>query len=304
MKKPEQAIGTMGEIEAIALAGLQPSPFNPRMICDRDSETIALADNIRHVGLLQPIEARLVDGHHEIVFGHRRVAAARLVGLQTIPAIVRDLTDGQVVERIATENLQRVDLTPVQEGRVIQSLLDKWGNLKLVAAHLGRSMNYVIKRARLSTLSENVQKALAASEQPGIRSLTVSHLEILARLTPASQDELLEELARDGWPVTVADVEQQAADYTHQLSSVTWDLQDADLVPAAGACMLCPKRSLANPGLFDELDSRGRLKRGSVDICLDAACFQGKQRANLQRLVATAKGQHPDLVSACRVRMV
>ncbi len=114
----ENPVGGTSGLQEIPVASVRPNQFQPRG--QFDEETIAaLADSIREVGLLQPILVRPAGDAYELIAGERRWRAARRVGLQTIPALVRETDDNTALEQALVENLQREELNPLEEaGRV------------------------------------------------------------------------------------------------------------------------------------------------------------------------------------------
>ena len=111
----------------LALEEITPNREQPRK--EFDEEKIAeLADSIRQHGILQPLLVRpMVTGGYQIVAGERRYRAARMAGLSEVPVVVRELEDAQVTELALIENLQREDLTPMEEAQGYQSLMEKYG---------------------------------------------------------------------------------------------------------------------------------------------------------------------------------
>ena len=112
-------------ITMVALADIQPSGFNPRKRFDETS-LYELAESIKQQGMLQPITVRPVDGtdRYGIVFGERRYRASVIAGRDEIPAIVTELSDEEAEEMAITENLQRKDVTPVEEAAAYQRLIE------------------------------------------------------------------------------------------------------------------------------------------------------------------------------------
>ena len=111
-------------ITSVALADIQPSNYNPRKNFDETS-LAELAESIRQQGVLQPIGVRpIADNRFEIVFGERRYRASLMAELAEIPAIVMEISDETAEEMAITENLQRKDVTPIEEANAYQKLID------------------------------------------------------------------------------------------------------------------------------------------------------------------------------------
>ena len=161
----------------LALEEITPNREQPRK--EFDEEKIAeLADSIRQHGILQPLLVRpMVTGGYQIVAGERRYRAARMAGLSEVPVVVRELEDAQVTELALIENLQREDLTPMEEAQGYQSLMEKYGmTQEQVAETVGKSRPTVTNALRLLQLSEEVRELLE------LGSITAGHARALLSL--------------------------------------------------------------------------------------------------------------------------
>ncbi len=148
-----------GGIEQMAVDRLAPSPQQPRKRIDEG--TIAeLAASIADKGVLQPILVRPRDDGFEIVAGERRYRAALKAGLTSVPVVVRDLDDREMLEVAIVENLQREDLNPVEEARAFKQLLDFGLNQEQVGQAVGRSRSTVANSLRLLALPGEALEAL------------------------------------------------------------------------------------------------------------------------------------------------
>lgn len=148
---------TVGLVD-LAVADIRPNPYQPRAVFDE--ETLAsLAESIREVGVLQPVLVRRVDDGYELVAGERRWRAARRVGLQTVPALVRDTDDASALEHALVENIHRSDLNILEEAAAFQQLIGDFGlTHEEVAARVGRSRAAVSNTIRLLALPPAVQR--------------------------------------------------------------------------------------------------------------------------------------------------
>jgi len=158
---PTQTIETLQSdeaIEKIQLELLVTNPFQPRKIFD--DETIEeLAQSIQEHGIIQPIVVRKKGKKYEIVVGERRFRASKIAGLNEIPAIVKELTEEQMMEIAILENLQREDLTPIEEAEAYQSLIEKLHfTQEDLAKRLGKSRPHITNHIRLLQLPEEVRK--------------------------------------------------------------------------------------------------------------------------------------------------
>jgi len=152
---------TAGAAREIPLKAVSPNPFQPRE--SADSETIAeLAESVRRHGVVEPILVRpLNKGRYQLVAGHRRLLAAQRAGLKMIPAVVRRLSDEESLVLSLVENLQREDLSPLEEANAFARLAEGFGfTHRQIGEVVGRSRTYVTNSLRLLNLSETAQQAL------------------------------------------------------------------------------------------------------------------------------------------------
>lgn len=160
---PQRTPATAGSIE-IALDRIRDNPRQPRV--KMNPEALAtLAASIREHGVIQPVlVTETLDGY-QLVAGERRVRAARLAGLERIPAVVRQLADRAQLELALVENLQREDLDPLESARAYRQLLDEFGITQdEIAERVGRARSTVANTLRLLDLHPAVQAAVAAGE--------------------------------------------------------------------------------------------------------------------------------------------
>ena len=266
---------------------LHESPWNPRKHFPQKSLG-ELADSIRKVGILSPILVRpakktnaRADEGYEIAAGHRRYRAARLAKLEAVPCIVKDLDDQQFLEILTIENLQREDVHPLDEGEGFRTLMEQTGwDADQVAGKVGKSKSYVYQRLKLAELIGPVKEAFLSDK------ITASHAILIARERPEQQREALKAcVARwgDEELVGTRELARWIDGNLHlKLAAAPWKKDDETLVPKAGACNVCPKRSGYAPELFPEI-------KGNQEVCLDRACYQAKQQAHIQRLQSQAK---------------
>lgn len=154
---PGESLEQSEKVEELQLKLIVANPFQPRKIFDE--ETLQeLADSIQEHGILQPIAVRKKGQKYEIVAGERRYRAAQLAGLELLPAIVKELTDSQMMELAILENLQREDLTVIEEAEAYQSLME---NLHLtqeeLSKRLGKSRPHIANHVRLLALPEEIR---------------------------------------------------------------------------------------------------------------------------------------------------
>lgn len=305
-----------GELKQVALREIFITPHNPRHIPKGDPRVRELAESIRATGLLQPVICRPADDgkgkgesakgkggkRYELLAGARRFLAHELIGAGEIMAIVRDLDDKTAIEVTVLENLQRENLTPLEEARGIRALLDSGQDARTIAAEIGKSPAFVARRAHLMNLAPELLKRLDDPED-ALFGLPAAHLEIVARFDHKTQVEFVE-TADFGYfkHEPAGELEQEAARFTAELKKAAFDTADEDLVSAAGSCRLCLKRSSVNPLLWDMGDDQAEIKK--ADKCLDAACWKAKEAAHLERREAALRRDHPKLVKVVPDRSV
>jgi ParB family chromosome partitioning protein len=177
---PQRAPTNGGSIE-IPLARIRENPRQPRLRMD-DEALVALAESIHQHGVIQPIlVTETIDGY-TLVAGERRVRAARMAGLDRIPAIVRQLADRQQLELALVENLQREDLDPMEAARAYRQLMDEFSfTQEDLATRVGRARSTVANTLRLLELHSAVQDALAAG------SISEGHARAIGGLPPEAQ---------------------------------------------------------------------------------------------------------------------
>jgi ParB/RepB/Spo0J family partition protein len=190
------------EIEQVFVGLLRVAPWNARKTFDPASLK-ELTESIRQHGIQVPLLARssASSDRLEIVAGHRRFKAAEDLGLQTVPCIVREMTDDQAREIGLVDNLQREDLPPMEEAEAYGKLLERPGaTIETVAAALAKTPSYVGRRVQLLKATEPVREALKAG------AIDAGHALELARLSERMQGELLGQLNVGGTAIDPNDV--------------------------------------------------------------------------------------------------
>jgi ParB family chromosome partitioning protein len=151
---------TNDEVKQLPLDNIVPSPFQPRTIFDED-RIDELCQTIKTHGVIQPIVVRIRDGIYEIIAGERRFRAVKKLGLETIPAIIRDFNDSQAASIALIENLQREGLTAIEEAMAYQQLIELHQlTQESLAQRLGKSQSTIANKIRLLHLSDPVKQAL------------------------------------------------------------------------------------------------------------------------------------------------
>ncbi|MGE0629041.1 MAG: ParB/RepB/Spo0J family partition protein [Hyphomicrobiaceae bacterium] len=155
-----------GEQRLLAIEQVRPSRLNPRKDF-REQDLAELADSIRQKGLVQPIIVRpdAVAGGFEIVAGERRWRAAQMAGLTRLPAIVRELSDQDVLELAIIENVQRADLNAIEEATGYRELIERFGYTQdRLAEVIGKSRSHLANTLRLLKLPDSVQARVLSGE--------------------------------------------------------------------------------------------------------------------------------------------
>ena len=252
---PAQGFGGLEELE---VAAIRPNPYQPREHFDEE-ELASLAESVREVGILQPVLVRAAGDGYELIAGERRWRAARRVGLQHIPALVRETDDASALEQALVENVHRADLNALEEAAAYQQLIEDFGlTHEQVAARVQRSRASVSNTVRLLQLPPAVQRMVRDG------ALTMGHARALLG-TPdrARQEKLARRIVAEG--LSVRAVEDELRETPEPSSN------SGSVDPAVAT------RRLRPPGLVeleqllgDHLDTRVRIdmgsKRGRVTI--------------------------------------
>ena len=191
------------DLAQLAVANLQPGKYQPRTRMD-EASLAQLAQSIKARGILQPIVVRPVsDGRYEILAGERRWRAARLAGLERVPALIREVPDEAALGIGLIENIQREDLNPIEEASGLERLI---GEFKLTheeaATAVGRSRSAVTNLLRLLELAKPVQEMVLEGK------IDMGHARALLSLAKARQVELAGRIAAQG--LSVRDAERLA----------------------------------------------------------------------------------------------
>jgi ParB family chromosome partitioning protein len=187
---PQRSATATGSID-IPLARIKENPRQPRLRM-ADDALQALAESIRQHGVIQPILVTETFDGYQLVAGERRVRAARLAGLERVPAIVRQLADREQLELALVENLQREDLDPIEAARAYRQLMDDFGfSQEDLATRVGRARSTVANTLRLLDLHPSVQDAIAAG------TINEGHARALGGLPHDAQARALQSVVDD-----------------------------------------------------------------------------------------------------------
>ena len=239
----------------LPIAQIEPGRFQPRRVFDPD-EIEALADSIRTQGVLQPILVRRVPGdppRYELIAGERRWRAAQAARLHEIPAVVKDLSDREALEAALVENIQRQDLSPLEEAEAYLRLSEEFGHTQdAIGQALGKSRAHVANTIRLLGLPRAIRDMLAEGK------LDAGHARVL--LTAPEPEALARRIVAEGLSVRQAEALARVAKGKPTKSRGTKDegvLRDADT-------RAMEKRLEAATGLGVSLQHRAGSGAGSV----------------------------------------
>ena len=256
-------IADQGEVDINAIV---PNPKQPRTIFDTDALN-ELSASIKEVGVLQPPVVRdLGNGRYELIMGERRLRASKLAGLKTIPVIIRQTPDNELLREALLENIHRSQLNPLEEGSAYQNLLNDFGYTHdELAVKVGKSRPVITNTLRLLNLPASVQRRVAA----GI--LSAGHARALLSLTDEGEiEKLAGRIVAEG--LSVRATEEIVA--THQGSIKT-------AKPKAGK-LLSPRLKELADGMSDRLDTRVTVELGKQKgkITIEFATLEDLERIN------------------------
>ncbi len=289
-------------LHEIALSSAEPQ--RQRRLRFNGEQLAELAASIRDHGVLQPIIVRSLrpgvgtpggePARYELVAGERRYHAAKAAELETIPAVVRELTDEQVLEVQLIENLQRADLHPMEEAEGYSQLMKVHGHaIEELHARVGKSRSYVYGRLKLLSLSQKCRAAFYADK------ISASVALLLARIPNEKlQDEALQAVTGEDTHhlgLTLAEARQLIHEhYMLRLKHAPFPIEDETL--PGGPCSKCPKRTGNQPELFDDVSD--------ADMCTDPPCYEAKTREQGKRELAAAKVAGRAVMSAAEAKRV
>lgn len=271
----------LAAIREIPMSLVDESKTNPRKTFVHVEE---LAADVGVHGILQNLLLRpKKGGRFEVVFGARRYRAAKIAKLETIPAAVRELDDATTLELQIVENSHREDVHPLEEADGYQTLHEKYGHsVEEIAAKVGKSTAHVYARLKFATLIPEARQAFFDGKLTAATALLVARVPDEGGL----QKKALEEVTRPNYEKELPTLAQAKhivkEKFTLRLVDAPFDRSDATLVPAAGPCTTCPKRTGNQKDLFADLETKD-------DLCTDPKCFAKKREADAEKKIAAAK---------------
>ena len=173
------------EIVDIPLSEIRSNPYQPRVHFDEESLN-ELAESIKGIGVLEPIIVKKSIKGYELIAGERRTKASRIAGMETIPAIIKDYTDQEMMEIAILENIQREDLSPIEEAQAYKNYMDRVGvTQEEVANKFKKSRSYITNLLGLLKLPKDIQKEVSK------HNISMSHARVLSKLDDEEQIEVL-----------------------------------------------------------------------------------------------------------------
>lgn len=184
------------EITQVKLDELRPNPYQPRKVFD-EKALQELADSIKEHGVFQPIIVKKSIKGYEIIAGERRVKASRMAGLTEIPAIIKDFNDTQMMEIALLENLQREDLTAIEEANAYKKLIETLSlTQEELGKRLGKSRSHITNMLGLLNLPKVIQEDISSGD------ISMGHARVLSKLENITQVlELEEKVKKEGLSV-------------------------------------------------------------------------------------------------------
>jgi ParB family transcriptional regulator, chromosome partitioning protein len=276
---PEAGEGPSGLLE-VPVNAVAPNPRQPRTRFD-DEAIEALAASIREVGILQPVVVRRSgDAAYELIAGERRLRAARLAGLATVPVVVRDSDDSDTLREALIENIHREDLGPVELAEAFRQLLEELGlKQEELADRVGVSRSHIANTIRLLQLPLDVQQLLTderiqAGHARALLSLGDAEAQSALALRIAAQD------------LSVREVEDVVRRYVDSPAAPTAVVRDAPPPPTDAA--MAEVEEILSEQLATRVQIQMGKKRGRVVIEFGSA-------DDLERIVSEIIGSGPGL---------
>lgn len=228
MQKPESTTQPLhpSELREIDIDKITINPFQPRRLFSQ-AELEELAASILSVGLIQPPVVRPIENgnKYELVSGERRLRASQLAGLKKISVIIRDIDTSHSARAALVENIQRVDLNPIEVALAIRALIDNFGlRQDDVAQQIGKKRSTVANYLRLLALSKHIQESISRG------ALTIGHAKLILSLEGSEQQALLHDIIlRDH--LTVRETEEKVQKMTEKAkkSPLTYENRDFHL---------------------------------------------------------------------------
>ena len=193
---PDASQANKERIQTLPIESIRASKFQPRQNFS-DARLQELAESIREKGVIQPILVRQIENGFELIAGERRLRAVKFLGLAEIPAIVKKVDDGDMLEIALIENIQREELSKIEEAKAYKRLAEEFGlTHEIISKRVSKDRTTITNALRLLDLPEKIQKLLEES------TLSAGHAKtLLSILDPKRQMKLCEDIVKRGLSV-------------------------------------------------------------------------------------------------------
>lgn len=294
----------------LPLSQLSESRTNPRKSFPQDAMR-DLTASVKEHGVLVPLLVRPIPSTGvllwEIVAGARRYRAAKAAGLNVVPTLSRSMTDRQAVEAQVIENLQRADLHPIEEARGYRTLMSEHGyTVEQLATAVHKSEAYIYGRLKLCDLPKGAVQLFEQGLLDASRALLVARIPVLELAEKAAR-----EIAYGDWivrrygkkeppehdrdPMSFREAKEHIQrEYMLRLKDAPFLTSDASLVPSAGSCTSCPKRTGHSQTLFGDVDSKD-------ELCTDPSCFEAKTKWHVERRAAQVRERGGEVLEGKKI---
>lgn len=237
------------EITMVNIDELRSNPYQPRKVFDQEALE-ELATSIKEHGVIQPIIIKRSIKGYEIIAGERRVKASKIAGLKEIPAIIRDFTDSEMMEIALLENLQRENLSAIEESMAYEKLLTTLSlTQEQLAKRLGKSRSHITNMLGLLTLPEEVKEMIQE------KKLTMGHARVISKLEDKDQQiSLAKKVAESS--ISVHDLEELTKSNekfvrTHEIKKIKSDFNEYQYIQEE---------------LCDKLGTKVKIKNNKIEI--------------------------------------
>lgn len=276
-KLTQSAIGL--QVQELLIGKIIPDPMQPRKTFNEEALK-QLSESIEEHGVLQPITVRKSGKDYIIVMGERRYRASKLAKKKTIPSIVREYANNNVLEIQIIENLQRQDVEPTEEAEAVAFLSEKYAPAE-ISKRLGRTENFVRQRLKLAGLIEGFKVYVRNGE------MTISLGVGVALFEPEEQQMMLEAMGEE---FNAHQINQMIKNQTYDLENAPFDVVDVKLITKAGSCTTCPFNAANQGNLFGD----GKM------VCTKSACYETKKSKSFLNLIEKSKKENVLLIPEIR----
>jgi ParB family chromosome partitioning protein len=273
----QSAIGL--QVQELSIGRIIPDPMQPRKTFNEEA-LMQLSESIEAHGVLQPITVRKSGKDYVIVMGERRYRASKLAKKKTIPSIVREYDNNDVLEIQIIENLQRQDVEPTEEAEAVAFLSEKYSPTE-ISKRLGRTENFVRQRLKLAGLIEGFKVFVRNGE------MTISLGVGVALFEPEEQQMMLETMSEE---FNAHQINQMIKNQTYDLANAPFDVVDEKLITKVGACTTCPFNAINQGNLFGD----GKM------VCTKSACYETKKSKSFLNLIEKSKKENVLLIPEIR----